>query len=94
MGPWIETDVDLEALETRVRVNGAETTRFRTNEMLFGVGTYISTMTRYVTLYPGDMIWMGTDGTSPDLKAGDEVEVEITGIGILRTPFMAAVAQA
>jgi len=93
MGPWIETDVDLDALETRVRVNGAETTRFRTNAMLFGVATYISTISRYVTLYPGDMIWMGTDGTSPDLKAGDVVEVEITGIGTLRNPFVAAGAQ-
>ncbi len=93
MGPWIETDVDLDALETRVRVNGAETTRFRTNAMLFGVATYISTISRYVTLYPGDMIWMGTDGTSPDLKAGDVVEVEITGIGTLRNPFVAADAQ-
>jgi 2-keto-4-pentenoate hydratase/2-oxohepta-3-ene-1,7-dioic acid hydratase in catechol pathway len=89
MGPWIETEVDLDALETRVRVNGAEATRFRTNAMLFGVATYISTITRYVTLYPGDMIWMGTDGTSPDLKAGDVVEVEITGIGTLRNPFIA-----
>jgi 2-keto-4-pentenoate hydratase/2-oxohepta-3-ene-1,7-dioic acid hydratase in catechol pathway len=93
MGPWIETDVDLDALETLVRVNGAETTRFRTNAMLFGVATYISTMSRYVTLYPGDIIWMGTDGTSPDLKAGDVVEVEITGIGTLRNPFVAADAQ-
>jgi 2-keto-4-pentenoate hydratase/2-oxohepta-3-ene-1,7-dioic acid hydratase in catechol pathway len=33
---------------------------------------------------------MGTDGTSPDLKAGDTVEVEIRGIGILRNPFAAA----
>ena len=90
MGPWIETDVDLDALETRVRVNGAETTRFRTNAMLFGVATYISTISRYITLYPGDMIWMGTDGTSPDLKAGDMVEVEITGIGTLRNPVVAA----
>jgi 2-keto-4-pentenoate hydratase/2-oxohepta-3-ene-1,7-dioic acid hydratase in catechol pathway len=90
MGPWIETEVDLDALETRVRVNGSETTRFRTNDMLFGVATYIATMTRYVTLYPGDVIWMGTDGTSPDLKAGDVVEVEITGIGTLRNPFVAA----
>jgi 2-keto-4-pentenoate hydratase/2-oxohepta-3-ene-1,7-dioic acid hydratase in catechol pathway len=90
MGPWIETQVDLDALETRVRVNGTETTRFRTNAMLFGVATYISTMTRYVTLHPGDMIWMGTDGTSPDLSAGDVVEVEITGIGTLRNPFVAA----
>jgi 2-keto-4-pentenoate hydratase/2-oxohepta-3-ene-1,7-dioic acid hydratase in catechol pathway len=89
MGPWIETEVDLDALETRVRVNGRETTRFRTNDMIFGVATYISTITRYITLHPGDIIWMGTDGSSPDLKAGDVVEVEITGLGTLRNPFIA-----
>jgi 2-keto-4-pentenoate hydratase/2-oxohepta-3-ene-1,7-dioic acid hydratase in catechol pathway len=93
MGPWIETDVELDALETQVRVNGIETTRFRTNDMLFGVATYISTITRYITLVPGDVIWMGTDGTSPDLKAGDTVEVEIAGIGTLRNPFVAARSQ-
>ena len=90
MGPWIETDVDLDAMETRVRVNGAQTTRFATNAMLFGVATYISTMTRYLTLYPGDVVWMGTDGTSPNLKPSDVVEIEITGIGTLRNPFVAA----
>jgi 2-keto-4-pentenoate hydratase/2-oxohepta-3-ene-1,7-dioic acid hydratase in catechol pathway len=90
MGPWIDTDVKLDALETRVRVNGAETTRFATNDMLFGVATYISAITRYITLVPGDILWMGTDGTSPDLKAGDTVEVEIAGIGTLRNPFVAA----
>jgi 2-keto-4-pentenoate hydratase/2-oxohepta-3-ene-1,7-dioic acid hydratase in catechol pathway len=90
MGPWIETEVDLDALETRVFLNGSLTTRFRTNAMLFGVATYIATITRYVTLYPGDVIWMGTDGTSPDLKAGDVVEVEISGIGRLRNTFVAA----
>jgi 2-keto-4-pentenoate hydratase/2-oxohepta-3-ene-1,7-dioic acid hydratase in catechol pathway len=90
MGPWIETDVDLDALETRVRVNGAETARFATNAMLFGVATYISAITRYITLVPGDVLWMGTDGTSPDLKAGDTVEVEIAGVGTLRNPFVAA----
>jgi 2-keto-4-pentenoate hydratase/2-oxohepta-3-ene-1,7-dioic acid hydratase in catechol pathway len=74
MGPWIVTEVDLDALETRVRVNGRETLRFRTNDMIFGVAKYISTMSRYCTLYPGDILWMGTDGTSPDLKAGDVVE--------------------
>jgi 2-keto-4-pentenoate hydratase/2-oxohepta-3-ene-1,7-dioic acid hydratase in catechol pathway len=89
MGPWIETNVDLHRMETRVRVNGAETTRFATNHMIFGVAAYISAITRYITLVPGDVIWMGTDGTSPDLKAGDAVEVEITGIGTLRNPFVA-----
>ncbi len=90
MGPWIETEVDLDALETRVRVNGVETTRFATNDMLFGIATYISAITRYITLVPGDILWMGTDGTSPDLSSGDTVEVEITGIGTLRNPFVAA----
>jgi 2-keto-4-pentenoate hydratase/2-oxohepta-3-ene-1,7-dioic acid hydratase in catechol pathway len=94
MGPWIETEVDLDQLETLVRVNGTETTRFATNDMLFGVAAYISAITSYITLVPGDMIWMGTDGTSPDLKPGDTVEVEITGIGTLRNPFIAAPAGA
>jgi 2-keto-4-pentenoate hydratase/2-oxohepta-3-ene-1,7-dioic acid hydratase in catechol pathway len=35
------------------------------------------------------VIWMGTDGASPDLKAGDVVEIEITGIGTLRNRFVA-----
>jgi 2-keto-4-pentenoate hydratase/2-oxohepta-3-ene-1,7-dioic acid hydratase in catechol pathway len=90
MGPWIDTQVDLDKLETVVRRNGKETLRFRTNAMIFGVARYISTMSRYLTLYPGDIIWMGTDGSSPDLAAGDVVEVEITGLGTLRNPFVAA----
>lgn len=89
MGPWIETSVDLDKLETIVRVNGKETTRFPTNDMLFGVATFIAAMTRYLTLYPGDVIWMGTDGSSPNIKAGDVVDVEITGIGTLTNPFVA-----
>ncbi len=88
MGPWIETDVDLDAMETIVRLNGTETLRFPTNHMLFGIQRFIATMTRYVTLHPGDVIWMGTDGSSPDLKPGDVVEIELTGIGTLRNPFV------
>ena len=45
-------------------------------------------MTRYLTLYPGDVLWMGTDGTSPDLSPGDVVEIDITGIGTPRNPFI------
>ncbi|WP_439577382.1 fumarylacetoacetate hydrolase family protein [Elioraea sp.] len=92
MGPWIETDFDLEAARTTVRLNGAVTTEFATNDMLFGVRRFIAAMTRYLTLHPGDVVWMGTDGTSPDLKPGDVVEVEISGIGTLRSPFVAEAA--
>jgi len=43
---------------------------------------------QYCTLYPGDMMWMGTDGTSPNIASGDVVEIEITGLGVLRNRFV------
>ena len=68
MGPWIETDADLDSMRTTVRLNGETVLNFATNDMVFGVETYISAMSRYLTLYPGDVIWMGTDGASENLK--------------------------
>ena len=88
MGPWIETDVDLDSLRTTVRLNGVETISFPTNSMLFGVERYIAAMTKYLTLYPGDVIWMGTEGKSPQIKHGDIVEIDISGIGTLRNPVV------
>ena len=88
MGPWIETELDLASLETTVRLNGEETIRFETNNMLFGVERYISAMSHYLTLYPGDVIWMGTEGKSPQMKHGDVCEIDITGIGTLRNPIV------
>ena len=89
MGPWIETDVDLDKMETVIRVNGNETGRFHTNDMIFGVVPFLVELSKYFTLSPGDVIWMGTDGASPNLKAGDVVEIDITGIGTLRNRFVA-----
>jgi 2-keto-4-pentenoate hydratase/2-oxohepta-3-ene-1,7-dioic acid hydratase in catechol pathway len=89
MGPWIETSVDLDRMETVVRLNGKESNRFHTNDMIFGINDFIVEMSKYFTLWPGDVIWMGTDGTSPDIRAGDVVEIEITGIGTLRNKFVA-----
>jgi 2-keto-4-pentenoate hydratase/2-oxohepta-3-ene-1,7-dioic acid hydratase in catechol pathway len=88
MGPWIETDFDLDAAETIVRVNGEETNRFRTNHMVHGVAKFLARMSQYLTLYPGDVVWMGTDGWPKNLKHGDTVEIEITGIGTLSNPVV------
>jgi 2-keto-4-pentenoate hydratase/2-oxohepta-3-ene-1,7-dioic acid hydratase in catechol pathway len=88
MGPWIETEFDLDGATTIVRVNGSETDRFRTNSMLFGVATFISRMSQYLTLHPGDVVWMGTEGSPKNLKHGDICEIEITGIGTLRNPLV------
>lgn len=89
MGPWIETQADLEAMQTTVRLNGEVRTQFRTNDMLFGIAPFIAEMTKYFTLWPGDVIWMGTDGQSPNIRTGDVVEIEISGVGTLRNRFVA-----
>ena len=89
MGPWIETEADLDRMQTTVRLNGAVRSRFPTNAMLFGVRCFLATMTRYLTLHPGDVVWMGTDGVSPNLQPGDTVEIEISGVGTLTNPFIA-----
>ena len=90
MGPWIETDFDLEAARTRVRLNGRQAIEFVTNDMLFGVVEYLVAITRYITLYPGDVLWMGTEGEAENLRPGDTVEIEISGIGTLCNPVVAA----
>jgi 2-keto-4-pentenoate hydratase/2-oxohepta-3-ene-1,7-dioic acid hydratase in catechol pathway len=88
MGPWIETDFDLDKAETIVKVNGEVADHFRTNNMVHGVAKFISRMSQYLTLYPGDVVWMGTDGWPRNLKHGDLCEIDITGIGTLRNPVV------
>jgi len=88
MGPWIETDFDLDAAETTVKINGKVTDHFRTNHMIHGVAKFISRMSQYLTLYPGDVVWMGTEGAPANLKHGDVCEIGITGIGTLRNPLV------
>jgi 2-keto-4-pentenoate hydratase/2-oxohepta-3-ene-1,7-dioic acid hydratase in catechol pathway len=49
---------------------------------------FLVELTKYFTLWPGDVIWMGTDGASPDIGHGDVVEIDITGVGTLRNRFV------
>ena len=89
MGPWIVTGLDPAAMETAIRVNGRETDRFKTNNMIFDTASYIAEVTKYCTIEPGDVMWMGTDGVPQDIKPGDTVEIEISGIGTLRNRVVA-----
>ena len=88
MGPWIETNVDLDQMETSVALNNKELIKFKTNSMIFGIEEYIHQITKYLTLHPGDVIWMGTDGASPNMSHGDICEITITGIGTLRNSII------
>ena len=86
MGPWITPDLDPMALEVITRINGAEASRYSTRDMIFSLVDFLVETTKYVTLYAGDVMWMGCDGATPDIAPGDVVEIEIPGIGTLRNP--------
>jgi 2-keto-4-pentenoate hydratase/2-oxohepta-3-ene-1,7-dioic acid hydratase in catechol pathway len=88
MGPWIETNVKLEDLVTKVRLNGKELIAFPTNSMIFGVVDFLVAMTKYLTLYAGDVVWMGTEGATKNMGHGDVCEIEISGIGTLRNKIV------
>ena len=78
MGPWIVTGADLDAMVTTIRLNGRVTETFKTNNMIFDAPTYISEVSKYCTIEPGDVMWMGTDGVPANMKPGDVCEIEIS----------------
>lgn len=89
MGPWMVTDgIDPEDCEVRIVLNGRSVSKYNLSGAIFGVRHYISRMSQYLTLYPGDVIWMGTDGAPENMKDGDVVDIEIDGIGKLSNPVV------
>ena len=97
MGPWIVTADELDGQHTRVRcwVNDEPRQDGRTEDLIFDIPTLIETISRGITLYPGDVIATGTPagvglGMTPPtfLKSGDVVRIEIDGIGTLRNRFV------
>ena len=84
MGPYIVDGIDPMSQTIEVRVNGRTVSKYSTAGMIFGVAHYLSRMSRYVTLHPGDIVWFGCDGpTIPALDEGDLVEVVNESIGVL-----------
>lgn len=84
MGPFVVSGIDPMRQDIEVRINGRTVSRYNTRGMIFGVAHYISRMSRYLTLHPGDVIWFGCDGhTVPALQPGDLVEVANDAIGVL-----------
>ena len=88
MGPWIVTEAGLDAMRTVVRVNDRVVEDFKTTDMIFSAATFISEVSKYNTIYPGDVMWLGTDGVPENIKHGDTVHIEISGIGTLSNPVI------
>ena len=76
-------------MRTLVRLNGETVHDFPTGDMLFDAAAVIAEISKYNTLYPGDVVWLGTDEKPLNMKPGDDLEIEITGIGTLRNRVVA-----
>jgi 2-keto-4-pentenoate hydratase/2-oxohepta-3-ene-1,7-dioic acid hydratase in catechol pathway len=85
VGPWLETEVPApQELEIELRVNGTVRQHGSTSDMIFPVADVVAFVSHIMTLYPGDLITTGTPPGVGPLAAGDRVEIEIGGIGVLR----------
>ncbi len=88
IGPWIATDIDPGTATITARINGTEVQRCSPRDLIFDIPALIAWISSAVTLEPGDLIFTGTSGDPAELHAGDVVEVDIDGIGVLRNPVM------
>lgn len=84
LGPAIVTDLDYGNLQLQTRINGEVVQSQTTADLIFPVPVIVSFISQVMTLESGDLIFTGTPGTTTTLKAGDVVEVEIEGIGVLK----------
>ncbi|UJL45796.1 fumarylacetoacetate hydrolase family protein [Virgibacillus sp. NKC19-16] len=85
LGPVIETEIyDPNNVEIKLSVNGEVKQHSNTNDLIHNVQSLIETVTEVMTLQPGDVILTGTPSGVGALKPGDEVEMEVEGIGTLK----------
>jgi 2-keto-4-pentenoate hydratase/2-oxohepta-3-ene-1,7-dioic acid hydratase in catechol pathway len=80
---------DLAGIEVVCRVNGAVRQQARAADMVFNLPYLVSYISHIMTLEPGDLVATGTPVGVGPLAPGDTVEVEVSGVGVLRNPVQA-----
>lgn len=89
LGPWIETDLDPRGLAVRCFVNGVLRQDGNTREMGASPFRLVEFVSHIMTLYPGDVIATGTPPGVGSVVPGDEMRVEVEGIGSLSNRVVA-----
>jgi len=92
LGPEIVAGLDYGDLNIQVRLDGEVVSEGRTSEMIDSVEKVVSYLSAYVTLVPGDLIYMGCPPWAPgkrEMQVGQTIEVEIESIGTLRNHIVA-----
>lgn len=88
IGPCISTDVDPENASIRTCLNGTLVQEGNSKDLIFNVRYLISYISNFMTLLPGDVIATGTPPGNRPVNAGDNVKVEIEGIGVLENMYV------
>jgi 2-keto-4-pentenoate hydratase/2-oxohepta-3-ene-1,7-dioic acid hydratase in catechol pathway len=83
LGPWIETELDWNDLRVTTTLNGEVKQDGRTSQIVHRIPALIAYITSCMTLLPGDVILTGTPSGVGPMQVGDEVAVEVEGIGRL-----------
>jgi 2-keto-4-pentenoate hydratase/2-oxohepta-3-ene-1,7-dioic acid hydratase in catechol pathway len=90
LGPWIETRLDPSDVVVTCSVNGQMRQMASTRDLVFPVPQLVAFISSVMTLEAGDLILTGTPAGVGPLLDGDEVTVEIEGLGTLTNPVRAA----
>jgi 2-keto-4-pentenoate hydratase/2-oxohepta-3-ene-1,7-dioic acid hydratase in catechol pathway len=89
-GPFVSDEIDPlngSAVTVTTRLNGAVKQNGSTADLIFPIDFLLRYITAFTTLEPGDLIPTGTPSGVGPVQPGDVVEVEVTGLGILRNTF-------
>jgi 2-keto-4-pentenoate hydratase/2-oxohepta-3-ene-1,7-dioic acid hydratase in catechol pathway len=89
-GPWMVTGLSPNDLRVQARVNGKIRQDGRTSDMVFSPARLVSFISHAMTLLPGDLISTGTPSGVGPMNAGDTVEIEVEGVGVLVNPVIRA----
>ena len=84
IGPWIETELDPGNVKLEAYLNGECKQSVNTSDLIFPVPALVSYISRFVTLFPGDVIATGTPAGIGPMKSGDIIEIKTEGVGTLR----------
>ena len=86
LGPWVETEFVPDGQVIESRINGEVRQNVAISEMVHKIPFIISYVSKNMTLLPGDIILTGSPAGISVIKAGDIIECEVEGIGILSNP--------
>jgi 2-keto-4-pentenoate hydratase/2-oxohepta-3-ene-1,7-dioic acid hydratase in catechol pathway len=91
IGDEIVTGIDYDDLRLTARIDGTTASEVRTSQMNNTVAEAIAYLSEYITLAPGDLLYMSSPSRGSEvlaMKAGADIQIELEGVGVVRNPVV------